>query len=678
MKLLNFSIIKLTACLIAGIIIGFYFNFSVWQIAIGLCISFSSLAFSFLYHRKRYTSSPVFGGFALVSFIFIGIFSTLITNETLRNSHYLNSEIDLKNHQNIQFKVKKRLKPNTYNAKYIVEITRLNSEKTSGQLLLNLQKDTTVTDLNIGSIYYTKNRFVTVQKPRNPFQFDYKTYLKQRQIYHQIYVKPSELLPESLTSNSLMAYADVFRKTVNSKLKNAGFKPEALGIINALLLGQRQDIDQDIYNNYVNAGTIHILAVSGLHVGIVFLILSFLFKPIELLKYGKHYLKPALIVLVLWAFAFIAGLSPSVTRAVTMFSIIAIAQHLKRPTNIYNTITISAFVILICKPIFLFDVGFQMSYLAVFAIVSIQPLLYKLWQPKYYIVDKPWQIFTVTLAAQLGVAPISLFYFHQFPGLFFVSNLVIIPFLALILGFGLLIITLALLNILPHFLVMAFSFVIDCLNGFIAWVAQFEDFLFRDIPFTLFHVFSAYLILISLVQLWKHKTTHFLIHTLLSFVLFSSVIIYTKFETSGNAFIVFNKNRATVIAQKKGKNLSVHYNSDSLDITKDNMIKNYKVGHFINTITTDSLRSIYSYNNQLVLVIDSLGAYKITGFKPDYVLLRNSPKLNLNRLIDLLQPKHIIADASNYKSYVELWKETCKNKKIPFHSTYEKGAFVIE
>lgn len=113
-------------------------------------------------------------------------------------------------------------------------------------------------------------------------------------------------------------------------------------------------------------------------------------------------------------FAVIAGLSPSVTRAVAMFSIISIAMHLKRPTNIYNTLVISAFVILLFKPTFLFEVGFQMSYLAVLGIVSVQPIIYKLWKPKYLVTDKLWQIFTVTLAAQAGVVPISLFYFHQF------------------------------------------------------------------------------------------------------------------------------------------------------------------------------------------------------------------------------------------------------------------------
>src|SRR5690606_23990920 len=125
------------------------------------------------------------------------------------------------------------------------------------------------------------------------------------------------------------------------------------------------------------------------------------FKPLESLKRGKT-IKIILIVIVLWGFAIVAGLSASVTRAVTMFSIVAIGMNLKRPSNIFNTLAISMFFLLLFKPLFLFDVGFQMSYLAVIAIVVFQPFLVKLWSPKFWPIKKLWQIFTVTMAAQLG------------------------------------------------------------------------------------------------------------------------------------------------------------------------------------------------------------------------------------------------------------------------------------
>lgn len=447
--------------------------------------------------------------------------------------------------------------------------------------------------------------------------------------------------------------------------------------MNALLLGQRQSIDKTIYNNYVNSGTIHILAVSGLHIGILLLILNFLFRPLLYLKHGR-FLRPLFIVILLWLFAIIAGLSPSVTRAVAMFSIISIAMHLKRPTNIYNTLVISAFVILLFKPTFLFEVGFQMSYLAVLGIVSVQPIIYKLWKPKYWIIDKPWQIFTVTLAAQAGVVPISLFYFHQFPGLFFISNIVVIPFLGLILGFGLFVIALALMNILDSSIVTAYSFVIDSLNNFITWVAQFEDFLFRDIPFTILQVICSYFIIIGLVKIHKHRTFKWVVMSLIGIICFQAISFYNTYKTQNDVFIVFNKNRYSLIGQKLNDKLIVHHNLDSLKQTTDNVIKNYKVGESIELVTTDSLQSVYQFNNKTILVIDSLGIYNKLSFKPNYVLLRNSPRLNLNRLIDSLKPEQIIVDASNYKSYAKRWKATCEHKKIPFHYTNEKGAYILK
>jgi competence protein ComEC len=384
------------------------------------------------------------------------------------------------------------------------------------------------------------------------------------------------------------------------------------------------------------------------------------------------------LVSILWTFAIIAGLSPSVTRAVAMFSIISIAMHLKRPTNIYNTLVISAFVILLFKPTFLFEVGFQMSYLAVLGIVSVQPILYKLWKPKFLVTDKLWQIFTVTLAAQAGVVPISLFYFHQFPGLFFISNIVVIPFLGLILGFGLLIITLALMDILPDFIVTAYSFIIDSLNAFIAWVAQFEDFLFRDIPFTILQVICSYFIITALVQVYKYRNFKWVALSLVGVLCFQGVSFYNRYKTQNDAFIVFNKSRYSIIGQKHNDQLIVHHNLDSLKQKTDNVIKNFTVGETIDSTLAYKLESLYQFKNKTILVIDSLRVYQGLSFSPEIVLLRNSPKLNINRVIDSLQPELIIADASNYKTYVKRWKATCEHKKIPFHYTNEKGAFIID
>ncbi len=676
MKLLNFPIIKLTICLVIGIVLAHYATID-FKIILFSTIGFAILlGVYWLVLKSKIDRLPFFGLLTYFCMIGVGMTSYTIQNEKLQSHHYTNLTSS-DNSNSITFKIEERLKPDNYNDKYIASIQSLNKEKATGKLLIHIKRDSLAKSLSVDDLLYTSSQLQDIQKPLNPHQFDYSKYLKLKQVYHQLYIEHGELLQLSDSKTTIYGYADHLRARINTKLIAAGFKDEALSIMNALLLGQRQTIDKTTYNNYVNSGTIHILAVSGLHVGIILWILNFLFRPILYLKYG-NYIRPIVLVAILWSFAVIAGLSPSVTRAVAMFSIISIAMHLKRPTNIYNTLVISAFVILLFKPTFLFEVGFQMSYLAVLGIVSVQPIIYKLWKPKYLVTDKLWQIFTVTLAAQAGVVPISLFYFHQFPGLFFISNIVVIPFLGLILGFGLLIIALALMNALPNFMVVAYSFIIDSLNVFIAWVAQFEDFLFRDIPFTILQVICAYFIIMALVQVYKLRNFKWIAICLIGVICFQGVSFYNKHNTQHDAFIVFNKSRYSIIGKKHNAKLIAYHNLDSSKLQSDNVLKNYKVGELIDHIATDSLQSVYFHNNKPILVIDSLAVYKALSFRPNFILLRNSPRLNLNRLIDSIQPEQIIVDASNFKSYAKRWKATCEHKKIPFHYTNEKGAFILD
>jgi len=505
MKLLNFTIIKLALCLILGILIGFYCNITL-PISSILSAVFLIILFVIYYSTKnRFYQHIGFGVLSLLFTISIGILTVNLQNQKNHLNHYtkhLTSGTD--SIQNINFSVKEVLKSGQFYKKYIITIHNVNGKKVSGKSLLNVKKDTLNNNLKVDDNYLVRTEFKNLIPPLNPGQFDYKKYLEKQYIYHQLFIDSNKLLKTKSNTNTIFGFADSIREHVNSKLEPYNFKKDELAIINALLLGQRQDITKEIYTSYTNAGAIHILAVSGLHVGIILLILNFIFKPLERFKNGK-YLKTFFIVILLWSFAIIAGLSPSVTRAVTMFSIVAIGMNLKRPTNIYNTLAISIFFILLFKPLFLFDVGFQLSYLAVFAIVTLDPILYKLWQPKNWILDTYWHTFTITIAAQFGIIPLSLFYFHQFPILFFISNLVIIPFLGLILALGLLVILLSVLNLLPQLLANLFEYLIGYINSFVSWIAHQENFLITDISFGLLYVIASYVVIIYLFKWYFRK-----------------------------------------------------------------------------------------------------------------------------------------------------------------------------
>jgi competence protein ComEC len=550
----------------------------------------------------------------------------------------------------------------------------MDDQKVSGKIILNFSADTLNQKYSVDDELLFYGEFDSVHPPINPHQFDYKAYLKRLGIYHQIRLNTANHFVMENSSKTIYGVAAAFRNTISAKLREANFGKDELGIIQALLLGQRNDISETTYNNYKNAGAVHILAVSGLHIGILLLLLDFFLRPIERLPKGKT-LKLVTIVTLLWSFAFLAGLSASVVRAVTMFSFVAYALYLNRPSNTFNILALSMFAILmVFNPMLLFQVGFQMSYAAVIAIVWVYPLLQRLWFPKNKIVRKVWQLLSVSIAAQLGVLPISLFYFHQFPGLFFVSNLLIVPFLGLILGMGILVIVLALLNSLPAFLVDGYDSLIRWMNTIIEWVAQQEAFIFTNISFDRVQLVLSYLMVISLLILFSKvtfKRTALFLSCLIGFQLWSFYSIYKtgKKET----LFLAHQTKNSILIHQTGNALSVlSYNKEA---TK-RIITDYKVAEHIKTIEHRPLQNSYKFKKKNIVVIDSFGSYIST--KANYLLLTRSPKINLGRLLDSVRPKQVIADGSNYRSYIKRWKTTCSKRKIPFHYTGDKGVFYFK
>lgn len=677
MKALNFIIIKLTFFLVVGILLAHSFHLSlahIFYIIIGVIIL---SAITFYIENQSFSKHIWFGLLAYILMLVLGMFTYNTHHHKNFARHYSNiKSVDITDSNYIYFRIKERLKPTQYHNKYVVELIKLNDYYVKGNTLLNIEKSQNSKPFSVDDILLVQSAFEDIGSPLNPNQFNYKAYLEKQYIYHQLYTQQEHIFKLTSNHKTIFGYADMLRRNINKQLIAYDFKPEELAIINALILGQRQDMDRETYTNYANAGAIHILAVSGLHVGIILMILNIVLKPLEQLKRG-HIIKVISILMLLWSFAIVAGLSASVTRAVTMFSIVAIAMHVKRPTNIYNTLCISIFILLLFKPIFLFDIGFQMSYLAVFAIVSIQPLLSKLWIPKWKLLNYFWQIFTVTIAAQLGVLPISLFYFHQFPSLFFISNLAIIPFLGLILGFGILVIILSVINMLPEMVANIYGSLINTMNLVVSWVSKQEAFLIKDISFDASQVITSYIFILASVLAYRKFHFKRIIMFLISIMLLQGAFIQLKHKNSTEIFVIFHKSRHSIIGKKKNDDLKIWHSLDNDAIQNENIISNYKVGNFINSISFDSLYNVYKTPHKTLLVVDSLGAYNVS-FKTDYVLLRNSPRINLKRLIDSLQPKLIIADGSNYKSYAQRWKATCLKEKLPFHYTYEKGAFILK
>jgi competence protein ComEC len=272
-----------------------------------------------------------------------------------------------------------------------------------------------------------------LQKPMNPFEFDYADYLKRQHIRFQLYGSAeSWKCIENTGHHSWKGYFITWRENLLSLFAKYGIKGDEYAVLSALVLGKTDDVDDEIMASYSSAGAIHVLAVSGLHVGLIYVILA---PPLRWAFPGKKkkFIKTLLPALLLWFYAGLTGFSPSVLRAAVTFSFFIVADNYGKDKNIYNTICASAFFLLLWNPFFLLEVGFQLSYLAVIAIVALQPKIQSLVYFKNKWLEKIWQLTSVSLAAQLLTFPLALLYFHQFPNYFLFSNLLLVPLSTVIL-----------------------------------------------------------------------------------------------------------------------------------------------------------------------------------------------------------------------------------------------------
>jgi competence protein ComEC len=461
-------------------------------------------------------------------------------------------------------------------------------------------------------------------------------------------------------------------------LEKSNFNKAELNVAIALILGQQQDISPEIIRDYQFAGAVHILSVSGLHIGFILLFVTFLLKPFPNTRRGS-FIKLIIILVSLSSFGVIAGLAPSVLRSVTMFSFVAIGMFLRRSTNIFHTLLVSMLLILLFEPSFLFDVGFQLSYVALFFILWLQPLLAELWKPKNKIVYYFWEILTVSFAAQIGAFPLSIYYFHQFPGLFFVTNLVIIPFLSVIMGLGVLVMVLAAFDCVPIFLAQSLEWSIYILNKIINSIASLEQFIIQGIPFNWQLLLSVYLLIIATIIWFKRPSFNRLVLALIALIIFQITYFANHWKIQNQKeLVIFNSKKNTLIAERKGESV-ILYSKDSLlkTASQNKTLSGYLMGNFSHLTTKKKLQNLIYFNGTKILILDDLGVC-MEGIHPDVVVFTQSPKINMERFLHTTKPKIVVADASNSRTIQKLWKATCLKEKIPFHATGEKGFYRLE
>ena len=676
MKILQFPLAKIFIGFLSGILLNRIVSPDAILVFFCLAFCITALAALCFYREQSKSLKILFGCFVLVVGFLIGVSATLIHKENTNTFHYTNQITDYEKVHNLDILLVEKLKNTQKNYRYISAVQELDGRRSFGRVVLNISKEDIGKNLKIGTNLNVTGIIYKNKLPANPNLFDYGKYLENQEIYAQVYTKSSQIKIGNYESG-LWANFSNFRETIISNLEHSAIGKDELNVLNALILGQQQDISPEILKDYQYAGAVHVLSVSGLHIGFIMLFITFLLKPINNSGNGSL-LKLLIIVLSLWSFAILTGLSPSVIRSVSMFSFLAIGVHLRRTVNIYHTLLVSMLLILLFKPSFLFDVGFQLSYLALFFILWIQPVLSAIWQPKNRIIKYFWDIITVSFAAQIGAMPLSIYYFHQFPGLFFVTNLFILPLLGIIMAVGGLAVLIATFHTVPLFISKSVVFLIAFLNKVIHWVASFDTFVLRNISFSTAMLWSCYLVIILIVLWIKRSTFRRLSLTFTSILLLQIIFIVQKKETQNNKeLIIYNSRKNTVITERMG-NAVIVYSNDSIrkDLNSNLLIQAYLVGNFCKATEGRPVQNVMYFKHEKLLVIDSSCAYK-KEIQPDVLVIIQSPKLNMQRLLQTYKPKQIVVDGSNYKSYVRLWEATCRKEKIPFHNTNEKGFYKL-
>lgn len=554
------------------------------------------------------------------------------------------------------------------------------------------------TDSNTNLCYGDKIIFKTIcqeiENNGNPAEFDFKMYMNKKRIFYTSFVKKNNwFVTEHNKGNKLKNFALKTRDYLLSVYKKFNIDGQEFAVLSALTLGYKAEIDTETRQRYSQTGAMHILAVSGLHVGVIYMILNYLFAFMNKRK-NLFFLKSIIIISFLWFFALIAGLAPSVCRAALMFSLILIASIIQRKTSTYNIIATSIFMLLTVEPNFLYEVGFQLSYAAVVSIIMFQPKIYKIFKFKNKIIDKIWALVSVSIAAQVGTMPLGFYYFHQFPNYFFITNIFAVPLATIILYLAVVLLSVSWIPYISVFFAFILKYTVKLLNSLIWLVDSIPFATTKNIFFSLPQIVLMYIFIICLFWWIVSKHKYLLYSSIVSLSLFVSIELFliSKF-TNQSLLTIYNiKGNSVINYIDKKNNLSIStdtINTYSLSIVKAFAIKNRSnntLFYLCDSIHSKNIQNIVFVNNELIwfknkciLLINKPFKIKNTDKKlfVDYILIEKNPDIDIDRLINTISFKKIIISSNNKNNYRKEIIEKLESNNIDFFDIQTFGAYQI-
>jgi competence protein ComEC len=684
--------VKIILPLIIGLVLGFYYPHEqllrVVKIVLPL-LFIINLLINFFYKRIKgwqYQKNIALLNYLL--FFVTGLFLSLNHRDTLQSDYFAKRDftqiraiIDNEPQQTndiLRFEVK--VKNGYLNQKRFIA---------TGKLLIALKVDSIYPiQLKYGDELLMSVDYQPVEPPYNPNEFDFKAWLASKNIYHQTFIRQEQLVKLAEDKgNPIIAYALEVRQKQVATYRKLIKDDEAFAVASTLILGYRADLSNETLAAYSKTGTIHALSVSGMHVGIIYLFLNWFLSFLNRHKFGIL-LKLVLIISLIWYYSLLTGFSPSVLRSAIMLSVFVFAKSLKRSTNSYNIICFTAFCLLVYNPFLLWDVGFQLSFLAVFGLIYLQPKIYRKLYFKNIIADKTWVAIAMSLAAQIATLPLSIYYFHQFPVYFIISNLfILLPISALMYG-GLIILILKL-----HFLAPAFEWLITFTNEVLKWIADLPYAGITEIWIDFYQLILLSFALVLLCLALANKNKKSLIYSLLIFLTFQISVGYNALAEVKQKEVVWfslRKNYAALFIRGNKAVLLTDLSADDKNfqffvkpaidekgvknLTKIDLQKDFQNDFFMKLGP-----QIMYLNKKFLLLDDRFNNKKIVQkLKFDYVWLHNNPKIKLEYIVNDIDFKEIIIDASNKDYVISKFKQQAEHSNLTSHILKKRRAFILK
>ena len=568
------------------------------------------------------------------------------------------------------------------------------SRPVSGKVMAYFPKSDSAFSLHYGDLIAIPAPIREVTPPLNPEEFDYRAYLGRKGITGQVYLKDEDWLDlQTNDANPIYAFSYRFRDVLLASLQRSGLSDDEFGVAAAILLGYDDYLADEVRKNYVAAGSMHILCVSGMHVGIIYLLASFLLGFLNRKKWQKT-LKQALLLALIWFYALIAGLSPSILRASLMISFVIVGEMIHRKGFIINSIAASAFILLCINPNNLFEIGFLLSYAAVMGIVVLQRPIYNLLYVKNKILDKAWQITAVSLAAQIATIPFTLFYFHQFTTYFWLSNLFMTPisFIVVISGMILLLVSwIPYLNTLVGYLVWGAVYVMNWVVAKIESIPYsiVKGLYVNDFEFTVLLV--ALLLLMLTFMLRKRRLFIAMLAALMVVVASVTIRLYNSDQQQG--MTAFSLRNHTALDFVRGGEHTLLADStlmedeSTIDYSLKGAWSKRHLSHhpqvvgleedFVNDYLCKK-SNLVSFDGKLLALWDDQKLNDSLSYRlpVDYLLVSGKQKPDVQSIVNGYDTKLLLIDGSVPRYLSDKWMSQAQTMGIPYYDI-GGGAFEV-